>query len=176
MNEFIIAFALITSGVEIDDDLDYIKSLREPLILVSIRLEIMDEREWAVTSPYGDISLSDLQERYKQYLNYPKIEDTGLFPNRQIIDQFLSANRMLRNNLLKRKEIDLVNAETIERAIEECDTLYHIWDLARDASTTYYYNTIRRESLNTLRDMIGPENYYRGRMPPPYPYWHISKD
>ena len=55
----------------------------------------------------------------------------------------------------------------LEEAISETSRLYAIWDALEDALTEWRLD--RLERLETLRDLLGAEDYYAGQMPPPVP-------
>jgi hypothetical protein len=63
----------------------------------------------------------------------------------------------------------------VEVTVGETDRLYEIWNAARDAGTTYYYVTVRREALRKLRDLLGPD-YYRMTFPSPVPTWRFDNE
>jgi hypothetical protein len=59
--------------------------------------------------------------------------------------------------------------------VQEAAYLYHCWDWLHAAQggegrDERYW----RQSLATLRDLIGPDNYHAGAMPPPVPVWRFG--
>ena len=46
----------------------------------------------------------------------------------------------------------------------------------RDARCEHFYVTYRRQSLAQLRDLIGLEAFYTGRLPPHVPLWRIPEE
>jgi hypothetical protein len=46
--------------------------------------------------------------------------------------------------------------------------------MLRDARCDYYYVAYRRQALQQLREAIGPQAFYSGRMPPHVPLWRIA--
>ena len=48
-----------------------------------------------------------------------------------------------------------------------------MWDAVRDARCEFYYVTVRRQSLQKLRDLIGKEAYAAGELPDYVPTWRF---
>ena len=71
--------------------------------------------------------------------------------------------------------MDLVHGDELRIALNETDHLYQVWDSVRDARCNYYYVTVRRQALKTLREMIGTEAFYRGELPPHVPVWRFPE-
>jgi hypothetical protein len=59
--------------------------------------------------------------------------------------------------------------------LRETDDLYRVWDAIRDARCESFYITTRRMALKRLRDLIGPEAYYAGHLPPYVPTWRFQE-
>lgn len=53
----------------------------------------------------------------------------------------------------------------LREVLQETERLYLVWDTARDAWCEQFYSNVRRQSLKKLRDLIGAEGYYAGRIP-----------
>lgn len=141
---------------------------------VSLMLELMDERETTHVlineddrAPIYDVEM--MRRRYKSLSLAPSVVESERFPDRDAINKFIVLNRQYKNDLEERLKIDLLNRDQIEMVIGECERLYNILDYARDTKSNYYYITVRRMSLQTLRELIGDEAFYSGRLPPPIP-------
>jgi hypothetical protein len=59
--------------------------------------------------------------------------------------------------------------------MQETEHLYQVWDTVRDARCDYYYVTVRRQALKKLRKMLGVDDYYFGKLPPPVPLWRFQE-
>lgn len=147
------------------------------IFTLPIQNELVDEREYSYFRVFDWPSLSNqLQERFENYDQMPRTGEADRFPDRSAINAFLAVNRQFHADLQRRLAIDLVNEDTINRAISECDQLYQIYDTLRDARCEYYYVTTRRQALQLLKILIGEESFYSGRLPPPYPVWHMIRN
>ncbi len=106
-----------------------------------------------------------LMARWAELWDMPPAWDADRLPARQQIDEACSFNRAMRLWLSNRLPNDHLNAEQLHDAIQDLDRRYVIWDLARDARSTYCWVSGKRKALDKLRDLIGDEAYYSGRLP-----------
>ena len=175
MLDIVLAAALLVAPETTDASL--IEVLRPTILALAASGEILDPRERAFTlvqDPVDDLGM--LQKRYEAFKSYPKLGECSRYPERKLINDLLTTNRLYRNNLYKRQEIDVINLDVIRDAIVETDQLYQVWDTVRDAQCDYYYVTVRREALKLLRDLVGEEAFYMGQMPPNIPVWHLPRE
>jgi hypothetical protein len=100
--------------------------------------------------------------------------DALRFPHRELACELLTFNRAYHSHMSRRIEAEGARRE-LEDALTEADQLYRIWDLVRDASSDFYYVSVRRQALAALRDAIGPGDYYRGVLPPHVPVWRFAR-
>lgn len=150
--------------------------LRPALVQAALDLEILDAREERfVTGQSRDpaADLRELQARGETLAAAPPLEECRRFPDRKLINDLLAFNRAYRSDLLARLAIDPLHGEELGVALAETEQLYLIWNALRDAQCEYYYITVRRQSLQQLRDLVGFRAFYSGDMPPHLPYWHF---
>ena len=145
---------------------------------LALQWEILDAREvrYVLTRPEdftADLKL--LQRRYHELANAPPVSDCLRFPERAVVSDLLAFNRAYRQQMDTRQAIELVHWWEFREAVQEADRLYQIWDNVRDARCDYYYVTVRRHALKKLRETIGPEDYYAGRLPPHVPVWRFQR-
>lgn len=173
--EVLLAAALLTAPQEARVDPAWAQVLRPQILALAMDAEVLDTREKGFVMGQdllGDLSM--LQGRYVEFSRVPLLAETERFPERKHINDLLATNRAYRNLLTQRLAIDLVHENEIRVTLQETDQLYLIWDAVRDARCDYYYVTVRRQSLSLLRDLIGDERFYSGRMPPHVPVWRMS--
>ena len=145
---------------------------------LAIQWEILDPREvrYVLTRPEDFASdLKLLQRRYQDLNTAPPLQDCMRFPDRALVSDLLAFNRAYRQHLDSQQSVELVRWWELREAIQETDRLYQVWDTVRDARCEYYYVTVRRQALKRLRDTIGPESYYTGRLPPHVPTWRFQQ-
>lgn len=176
---FLIIVTLLTSPIDapVPCDLCPTRELRDAMQIVAVQWEILDPREvrYVLTREEdfeADVRL--LRRRYHELLGAPSLSDGNRFPERGAISDMLAFNRAYRQSLDSRLAVELVRWWELQEAVQETDRLYAVWDLVRDARCDYYYVTVRRGALKRLRDMVGPELYYSGNMPPYVPLWRFQ--
>jgi hypothetical protein len=150
------------------------RSLRE----VAVFWEVLDPREAAyfLGKPADfDQDVQLLRRRYRELADAPPVSDALRFPGREAACELLTFNRAYHRALRERREALGAGEGELDRAIEEVEQLYQLWDLVRDARSDCYYVSVRRQALLTLRQALGPADYYRGAMPPHVPVWRFDR-
>jgi hypothetical protein len=177
---YALAAALLTTPPEVPDpppDAEDWPAIQEALQSLSVEWEILDPREvryvmarsedWA-----NDIAL--LRRRYQELKDAPKMCDAQRFPDRNTVNDLLAFNRSYRRHLDSRQALEQDRGHNLRTALKETDYLYQVWDSVRDARCEYYYITVRRQALNRLRQMVGPEAYNTADLPPYVPLWRFQ--
>jgi len=143
------------------------EELRMALRSAAIAAELLDEREAHYLSADLGKQLELLRSRWYDLQDAPPGSDAERFPNRNTCGDQLALNRNYRQHM----EAQVRTDETRE-ALSETDQLHAMWEHLRDARCEYYYVTVRRQALKRLREQIGEDAYYMGRLPPPVPlHW-----
>lgn len=151
--------------------------LRDAVRRVALRWEILDGREVRYILTREEDFLADvklLRRRYADLKDAPSLYWCMAFPDRNLINDILAFNRAYKTHLEGRL-IDLPNAWTMAQVILETDELFKVWDLARDTRCDYYYMTVRRQTLNKLKELIGDQAFYSGQLPPHVPVWRFAR-
>jgi hypothetical protein len=152
--------------------------VRLPMQLLAVEWEILDPREvrYVLSKPEDFSSdLNLLRRRYADLSDAPPAQDCCRFPERTAINEFLAFNRAYRQQLDMRQPGEPARWWDLRTALQEADHLYQIWDTVRDARCEYYYVTVRRQALKRLRELLGEEAYYSGRLPPYVPLWRFTE-
>jgi hypothetical protein len=178
--DYLLAAALLTAPADRDVSVgpELFRTVGPAVQQLALKWEILDPREvkYVLTRPedFGpDLKL--LQRRYHELANAPPVGDSLRFPDRALVSEFLAFNRAYRQQMDTRQAVELVHWWEFREAVQEADRLYAIWDNVRDARCDYYYVTVRRHALKKLREAIGPEDYYSGRLPPYVPVWRFQR-
>ncbi len=139
---------------------------RRRLVDGAIAAEVLDAREagliFRMEASGSDFDL--IKERYQQLADAPPVSDALRFPCRTVVLEYLDLNRKYRNYLER-----LQWTESVGAALEETERLHKLWELVWFASTDTSYVCTRREALQALRQQLGDEAYYAGRLPTPVP-------
>ena len=151
--------------------------LQPTLRALAIEAQILDARELIMAGDQENAFLHDLQclqNRYADLLDAPFLQECDRFSPRPQIGDYLNFNRTYREHLARHFALDPLRQEEIRVAIQESQQLYHLWETLYNARTEYYYTVVRRRDLKRLRDLVGPESFYSGHLPPPVPVWRIG--
>jgi hypothetical protein len=146
---------------------------------LAVQMEILDPQETKFILAKAEDFAADLkilQGRYQELANAPYLEECSRFPNRELVEDMLACNRSYHKELEARLVLDQIHADDIRAALEETEQLHRIWETVREIRRDYYYVTVRRQALKELRDLIGVEAYYSGRLPPHVPTWRFPEE
>lgn len=103
----------------------------------------------------------------------PPVEDLQRFPAAAICDEQIAAADRYWTHLQARLEWEPLNYWRLSTVAAEAAELRRAWSALRDACV-HSHPDWQREALRTLRERIGPEAYYAGRMPPCVPVWRFE--
>jgi hypothetical protein len=145
---------------------------------VAISWELLDAREHKdMLRKPEDMAdqLKTLRQRRLDLADAPLVDDSQRFPYRPLINELIDFNREHRKRLLNRQTVEVAFQWELKQQIQETDRLHEIWNTARDARTGYLYVWVRRAALKKLRELIGPQAYYSGCLPPHVPVWGYSQ-
>jgi hypothetical protein len=177
--KYAMAAALLTASpdsITLQDTASAHRELAPVLQHLAVAWEILDTREnrYVLSQPQdlaADLKL--LQGRYRELQSAPRLEECSRFPERALVNEMMAFNRAYRGDLVNRLALDTIHEDELRAALAETDHLYRIWDAVRDARCDYYYITVRRQALQQLRELIGPQAYYSGNLPPYVPLWRF---
>ncbi len=179
--QYLMAAALLTQPAESPQPPpgpEYFAILKGPLQQLAVQWEILDPREvrYVLARPEDFTSdLNLLRRRYQELNDAPPLSDSHRFPDRTAINELLAVNRTFRQNIDVRQPGEPSRWWELHSVLQETDNLYHVWDTVRDARCEYYYVTVRRQALQRLRDLLGPQAYYQGNLPPHVPMWRFQE-
>src|SRR5947199_1989182 len=177
----LLVLALLTAPVDTPlptGGTERLDRLRPKLQTLAVQWEILDPREvrYILARPEDFASdLNMLRRRYQELAQAPALDDCLRFPDRAMVNDLLGFNRAYRQHVDVRQPVELAHWWGLRAALQETDQLYQIWDPVRDARCDYYYVTVRRQALKRLRELIGEDDYYAGRLPPVVPLWRFQR-
>jgi hypothetical protein len=116
-----------------------------------------------------------LRRRHVELADAPRLADSFRFPDRRLVNELVRFNRAYRKHLETRQVWESDRAEVIRVVVLETDRLYRVWDAVRDARCDFYYVTVRRQALKRLQDLLGPDAYAAGELPPYVPEWRFNE-
>lgn len=145
---------------------------------IAVKWEILDERErnHVLCHPrdfHNDLEL--LRQRNKDLHDAPSFQDTIRFPDSATIGDCLSFNRAYRQQINAMIPGMPSKFWEYNAILREVDDLYQIWEYLSDVQCSHYYVTVRRTALKNLRERIGYDDYYSGKLPPWVPLWRFQE-
>jgi len=179
-SDLVLAAALLTAlpgTPEQPPPADRWPAIQAAIHQTAIEWEILDPRETRyvlarIEDYQGDLDI--LRKRQLELADAPRVIDSCRFPDRDTVNEFIRFNRAYRKHLEVRQAWESDRADLIRIVIMETDRLYKVWDAVRDARCDFYYITFRRQALLRLQELIGPEAYAIGELPPYVPEWRFS--
>ena len=180
--DYALAVALLASpseSLDLTGVSEHLATVRPTIQAVAIYWEILDPREVRYVLMRSDDFSGDLKllrRRYAELHDAPPLYDQMRFPDRLLINDLLSFNRAYRQTLDNRQALELASWWELNEMVQEVDRLYNVWDTIRDVRCEYYYVTVRRQALKKLRDTLGNEAYYNGKLPPHVPIWQFVRN
>lgn len=176
MCEYLLAIILLAAPPEHPIDTNAF-SLRHTLRALAIEWEILDPREVDCVFARSEWLVRDinvLRQRHIELKSSPLDRDSNRFPDRITITNFLAFNREFHEHV-RMRALGEPHRQDLSNALQEANELYRLWDTLRDARCEYFYITARRQALSRLRDMLGAEAYYSGKLPPYVPLWRFQE-
>jgi hypothetical protein len=168
----------IAEKEEAADAYDAFVTVRPVLQAVALEWELLDPREtrYVMNRPEdfsGDVRL--LRRRFSELHDAPPSFDCMRFPDRTLINELLKFNREYRQHLEARQATESLYWWELREGMLECDRIYQVWDMVREANCDYYYVTVRRQALKKLRENVGDPAFYSGVLPPHVPVWRFAR-
>jgi hypothetical protein len=180
-HDLVLAAALLTAPPGIPEQApppDRWPALQAALHQTAVDWEILDQRETRyvlarVEDYQADLDL--LRRRHAELADAPRVADCFRFPDRRLVNELVRFNRAYRKHLETRQVWESDRAEAIRAVVLETDRLYRVWDAVRDARCDFYYVTVRRQALKKLQELLGPDAYTAGELPPYVPEWRFHE-
>jgi hypothetical protein len=122
---------------------------------------------------------------YRSELNYvrrhardlsgaPPLGDACSLPPAAVSRESRCFNLNYQRNLELRRNLALHRQEELDESLQEAKHLASIWALVDTAACSSQSWVCRRLALMRLREMLGPEAYYAGAIPPCAPFWRFE--
>ena len=169
---------MIADREEAADAYDAFTTVRPVVQQLAVDWELLDPRETRYVMSRSEDFTGDLRlirRRYGELRDAPPSYDCLRFPDRGMINELLKFNRDYRQYLEARQATETMSWWQLHDAMVECDRIYQVWDLVREANCDYYYVTVRRQALKKLRETVGELNFYNATLPPHVPVWRFAR-
>lgn len=174
--KMVVAIACITGPGE-PDPKEFVRAFPDNvpvLVRIGLDLEILDVKQlhW-FESLDAEERLTHLRWTWKELFDAPYLWEVNGLPSMEMVRDALSLSRAYHHDLTRRAELDALHRNWLHQVMQENDRHYQVWALIGSAQNKNYGVTMRRQSLKSLRTIIGAEAYYSGRIPAAIPLWSI---
>jgi hypothetical protein len=173
MFEYIFIFLSLFPSSPIDDFFAhkiFDKSLKNAHIILGLRTKEDNRSYYSINTLRSESNLVYTN-------NYPSISyiyNFGYTSSEQTMPILLFSNSYS-SFCKKRIEFGDSNVEVLIQTLEEIAFLYQIYDLVDDTVRSEYNLFRKRQSLHKIKQIIGEEDFYSGKLPPFVPIWRFSK-
>lgn len=169
-----LAIALLLG--EIKTTADIIEYCRRELQDLCLQGELLDTREvkhYFTNPTYYLADLDIIRQRFQTLRYAPPASDVVRFSayDRDTTYSLIQFNRGYKYHI-EAVRLLYPDDQSLVQTLKEIEALYNVWDALRDATSPMYNINLRREGLLKLQRLLG-EDYYRGVMPPVFPYWRF---
>lgn len=146
--------------------------VREDLRSLCVRLELLDHRDYPLTFASDEAFSQDIavmRIRYTTLKHAPPIHDCMRFTTTAAATEAVVHGRRFREVYGFRQSLEPHKWWQYNEVLCESESASRVWELVRDAANENHHVTTRRSSLASLKFLLGSEDYYAGRLPPPIP-------
>lgn len=167
--------------------LEQMPQLQSSVLAAAVELELADPREttWIFQpwEPYETDAteyrrgLDLLRGRHRELAGAPPLRDCLRFPPHASIEPQISFNRAHRDWLVGQREVEpyTTDQQLWQDWIDETDEIHAVLIRARNAQCDYWHVPQRREELGQLRELLGLDAFYSGRLPPAAPFGRFTE-
>lgn len=109
----------------------------------------------------------------------PPLSDLARFPSIDVVEYELKCNRLYHDYILSRRAVEHRHWWVMHEVVVETNQLHTAWDTLWRAQLHGHSHIGRgnkqRDGLARLRELLGPERYYAGEMPPAIPIHRFNQ-
>lgn len=140
---------------------------------ISLALEIVGPHEnWA--SDFRS-EVRYVRHYWRLLQNAPRLADCHSLPANADACEQCRFNEEYQCLLQTQQVIFIHRSDDLAEMLRQTRQLYQAWDCLRRANAVNQAWAYRRRMLGQLRDTIGMDAYYSGRMPPCIPLWYFEE-
>jgi hypothetical protein len=139
---------------------------------IALQLEVVGPHERWVTDYRSEVRYV---RRHLAELAYaPPLSDCWWLPSPAVIKECRCFNLGYQRALEQRRVLALHRHDELTESLRETQQLSEIWRLVDAAACPTNSWVCRRRALMQLRELLGPDAYYNGTLPPSVPLWRFS--
>jgi hypothetical protein len=158
--------ALVFSPIDLPRPQHAPAAFWKELKALAMHLEIVGPHERWIDDWRSEVGY--VRRHWQELATAPPLADAARFPDPAIVKECRNFNRAY-ERLLEARIDALHDQEKMLQALRETHTLGHVWALLETATSENQSWVCRRRSLMYLREILQPEAYYAGKLPPAAP-------
>lgn len=163
---------LILSPTEPDVSSQQNPEIWEALKEISVGLELVGPHEnWA--SDFRS-ELRYVRHYWRTLNDAPTLGDCCVLPPAWLVQDLCRLNEQYQCHLQMQQVMYPHRADDFNEVLREAKKLHAVWDSVRRATGPNQAWAYRRRMLRQLKEMVGEEAYYAGRLPPSVPLWRFQ--
>jgi hypothetical protein len=139
---------------------------------IAVRMEVVGPQERWIDDYRSELNY--VRRHTRELLEAPPLADAWSLPVSAVSREGRCFNLNYQRNLELRRNLALHRQEELDEALQEAKHLASIWALVDTATCPSQSWVCRRVALMRLREMLGPEAYYAGDIPPFAPLWRFE--
>jgi len=139
---------------------------------IAFRSELVGPHERWITDFRSELSY--VRRHGRELLDSPPISDCTWLPPYAVAQDCRRFNLSYQRSLELRRQVLLHRQEEWTEALCEAQYLGEVWRRIETATCPSNSWVCRRRGLQQLREILGPEAYYSGQLPPCVPVWRFQ--
>jgi hypothetical protein len=139
---------------------------------IALQLEVVGPHERWVTDYRSEVRY--VRRHLWELADAPPLADCWWLPSPNEIKECRCFNLGYQRSLEQRRMLRLHRHDELTEALRETQQLAEAWRLVDTASCASNSWVCRRRALARLREVLGPDAYYSGVMPPCVPLWRFA--
>jgi hypothetical protein len=139
---------------------------------IALRMEVVGPSERWIDDYRSELNY--VRRHARELREAPPLGDVAILPQSSVSRESRCFNLNYQRNLELRRNVALHRQDELDEALQEAKNLSTIWALVDTAACPSQSWVCRRMALMRLREMLGPEAYYGGAIPPCVPLWRFE--
>jgi hypothetical protein len=146
--------------------------LWQALKRVALAMEVVGPHERWIEDFRSELGY--VRRHSRELAGAPPLDDCLWMPPACVIRECRTLNLGYQQCLDMRRQVALHRQDELTEALAEARSLAEVWCLVEAASCSSKSWVCRRRALQRLQEVLGPDAYYNGQLPPCVPLWRFE--
>ena len=139
---------------------------------VALRLEVVGPGELWIDDYRSEVGY--VRTHWRELADAPPLADAYWLPPAAVAREWRCFNLRYQQGVQQRRAAEAHHREEWSDALQEAEQICEILFLVETAASPNKSWVCRRQALRQLRELLGPEAYAAGRLPPCVPLWRFQ--